>query len=70
MKWITGLFKSKKFTAMAAAFLVFVFNDKLGWGISAETIEQIVYVVGSFVIGQGISDGLSKGATSNIAKEE
>lgn len=47
---------SKKLSAAVAAVIIVVLNDKLGWGISPQTVEDIVAVVIGYVVGQGIAD--------------
>lgn len=64
MSWLATMFQSKKFTATIATVILFLFNDKLGLNMTPETAEKIVWVVGSFVLGQGLADGLSGGKTS------
>ena len=71
LKWIGKLFKSKKFTAWFVTMLMVLFNEKLGLNLSAETVENVLkWATGSFLVGQGFADGMSKGATSNVTEAE
>lgn len=61
-----GFFKSKKFTALILGVITLVLTDLLNW--DAATATNVTAVIGSYLLGQGVADGLSKGATSNVAK--
>ncbi len=63
-----GFFKSKKFSAFILGLITLVVTDLLGW--DAATATNITAVIGSYLVGQGVADGFSKGATSNVAPRE
>lgn len=46
------LFKSKRFWATAASLAVIVFKDKLP--LTEEQIQQLVYALGAWVVGESV----------------
>ena len=67
MKWLKRIFFSKKvivsLVGLIMAVLVVVGVD-VPLGTEALLLKVIAAIVGSFNVGQGVADGLSKGATS------
>ena len=60
MQVIKDLFASKKFLATLVGILSILIG-KIGWNVPDETLTQVVALVASFVVGQGIADfGKSK----------
>ena len=55
MAVIKSLFSSKKFVAMITGVLATLIA-KIGWDVPTETINQVVALVGTYVIGQGVAD--------------
>jgi len=55
MAVIKSLFSSKKFIAMITGVLA-TLVAKIGWDVPTETINQVVALVGTYVIGQGVAD--------------
>jgi uncharacterized membrane protein (DUF441 family) len=55
MAVIKSLFSSKKFIAMITGVLATLIA-KIGWDVPTETINQVVALVGTYVIGQGVAD--------------
>ena len=55
MSVIKSLFSSKKFVAMITG-VVATLVGKIGWDVPTETINQVVALVGTYVIGQGVAD--------------
>ena len=55
MAVIKSLFSSKKFIAMLTGVLATLIA-KIGWDVPTETINQVVALVGTYVIGQGVAD--------------
>jgi len=49
-------FKSRKLWVALGASLILVLNEKLGLGLTPETVQYLTYVAGAYVIGQGIAD--------------
>lgn len=60
-----GFFKSKKFTAFIIGLIVLVLTQVMGFAEDVAT--EIAGMIAAYVLGQGVADGLSKGATSNVA---
>ena len=52
---IKSLFSSKKFVAMITG-VVATLIGKIGWDVSTETINQVVALVGTYILGQGVAD--------------
>ena len=52
---IKSLFSSKKFVAMITG-VVATLIGKIGWEVSTETINQVVALVGTYILGQGVAD--------------
>ena len=52
---IRSLFSSKKFIAMLTGVLATLIG-KIGFDVSTETINQVVALVGTYVVGQGVAD--------------
>mgnify|MGYP003629368916 CR=1 FL=1 len=55
MAVIKSLFSSKKFIAMLTGVLATLIG-KIGFDVSTETINQVVALVGTYVVGQGVAD--------------
>ena len=55
MKVIKNLFGSKKFLAAFAAALVCVVAE-LGVELSEELVNQLLVIVGVYILGQGVAD--------------
>ena len=55
MDVIKSLFSSKKFVAMITG-VVATLIGKIGWDVSTETINQVVALVGTYILGQGVAD--------------
>ncbi len=55
MAVIKSLFSSKKFVAMLTGVLATLIG-KIGFDVSTETINQVVALVGTYVVGQGVAD--------------
>lgn len=64
MKLISDLFHSKKFVALLIGLLVLVLKDVVG--LDAETATKLAGLVGAYLLGQGIADGVSGGMTSSM----
>ena len=60
-----GFFKSKKFTAFITGLVVLVLTQQ--FGIAEGAAQEIAALIAAYLLGQGLADGLSKGATSNVA---
>ena len=60
-----GFFKSKKFTAFIVGLIALALTELAG--VSEQIATQIAGIMGAYLLGQGVADGLSKGATSNVA---
>ena len=60
-----AFFKSKKFTVVITGLIVLVLTQY--FGIAEGAAAEIAGIIGAYVLGQGVADGLSKGATSNVA---
>ncbi len=50
----------RKFWLVVVAGAIFIANDLWGWGLTEETIENVVIVVGGFVGVEGIADIVSR----------
>ena len=61
-----GFFKSKKFTAFIVGLIALAITEFAG--VSEQIATEIAGIMGAYLLGQGVADGLSKGATSNVAK--
>lgn len=48
--------KSKKFWVTLGTLGLAILNNKLGWGLSEETVTQIVGGGAAYNIGQGLAD--------------
>lgn len=59
-----SMFRSKKFVAFLLGVIVLCLKSFLG--VDDETALKIAALVGTYVFGQGIADGMSKGATSSL----
>ena len=55
MAVLKSLFSSKKFVAMIAGVLATLIG-KIGFDVPTETINQVVALVGTYVVGQGVAD--------------
>lgn len=55
MSVLKAMLGSKKFCAMAAGVIV-TLVAKIGFDIPAETINQVIALIASYVIGQGVAD--------------
>lgn len=60
---LNDILHSKKFLAMVMGVVVLALKNI--FGIDEATATKIAALVGSYVLGQGISDGLSGGLTSS-----
>lgn len=63
------MFKSKKFMATLLGIVGVVLVQLVGIAPEqAKVVTEIIgAIVGTFNVGQGIADGISKGATSSLA---
>ena len=66
-KEFVGKLGGRKFLLAILGVVIVVFQER--FGISAAAVEQVGYVVISFIVGQGFADGISKGATSTTTPE-
>ena len=65
MQIIKTMLSSKKFIAMLAG-LIATLVAKIGWHVDTETINQVIALVVSYVVGQGIADaGKEKAKAEN-----
>lgn len=64
-KW----FSSKKFVATVAGIAVVICNTTFGCNIPEEQIYSVIGGIAMFCLGQGVADGLSKGATSATTED-
>jgi uncharacterized membrane protein (DUF441 family) len=65
MQMLKTLLSSKKFIAMLAG-LVATLVAKIGWNVDTETVNQVIALVVSYVVGQGIADaGKEKAKAEN-----
>jgi len=55
MAVLKSLFSSKKFVAMIAGVLATLIG-KIGFDVPTETINQVVALVATYVVGQGVAD--------------
>ena len=55
MQMLKTLLSSKKFIAMLAG-LVATLVAKIGWNVDTETVNQVIALVVSYVVGQGLAD--------------
>ena len=55
MQVLKDLLASKKFLATLVGILSILIG-KIGWNVPDETLTQLVALVASFVVGQGIAD--------------
>tara|TARA_R100000808_G_scaffold23738_1_gene53106 strand:+ start:77 stop:277 length:201 start_codon:yes stop_codon:yes gene_type:complete len=55
MAIVKSLFSSKKFIAMITG-VVATLTAKIGWDVSTETINQVIALVGTYILGQGVAD--------------
>ena len=64
-----GFLKSKKFMALLVGVISLVLVNILGFPEeqARDITDAITILLSSFMIGQGVADGLSKGATSGVA---
>ena len=60
---LKDLLQSKKFIALIIGILTMVLQQV--FDLDAETATKIAGLVGAYVLGQGLSDGLSGGMTSS-----
>jgi len=56
MNLIRTLLASKKFVAAIGAALFVLLNETLALGITEETINDVIAVMASYIVGQGIAD--------------
>lgn len=59
------MFQSRKFTTMITGLTLALLNDKFGWGVSPETVENVLKFLFGYILTQGgvdIAKGL-KGVT-------
>lgn len=63
MLTIIDMLRSKKVIALLIGIMAMVLQELLG--LDAETATKIAGLVGAYLIGQGVSDGLSGGMTSS-----
>lgn len=63
MKVLVDMLQSKKFLAMLIGILTMALQQF--FGLDAETATKIAGLIGAYLIGQGVSDGLSGGMTSS-----
>jgi len=69
LDWVVSRFASKKFTVWISTMVITLLHKKLGIELSPDVVQNIiVWVTGAYLGSQGIADGLSKGATSNVPK--
>tara|TARA_R110002110_G_scaffold123748_1_gene300618 strand:- start:295 stop:495 length:201 start_codon:yes stop_codon:yes gene_type:complete len=55
MAVLKSLFSSKKFVAMITGVIATLVG-KIGFDVPTETINQVVALVGTYVVGQGVAD--------------
>ena len=55
MAVLKSLFSSKKFVAMISGVIATLVG-KIGFDVPTETINQVVALVGTYVVGQGVAD--------------
>ena len=55
MKILRDILGSKKGIAMLSAIAVYAVS-KFGFDVSTTQVEPILYIIGSYIIGQGIAD--------------
>ena len=63
-----GKIGGKKFVVTLLTLLSVVVASLTGYEIQPEIFDKIVWVVCSFLVGQGVADGLSRGATSSTTE--
>jgi len=63
MRKFLGKAGGRKFIVTVLTLLAMIANGLFGIDIPESTIQAIAAVAGTFVLGQGLADGLSKGAT-------
>lgn len=63
MRKFLGKVGGRKFIVTILGLVAMIVNGLTGVDIDENTIQMIAGIVASFVLGQGIADGLSKGAT-------
>ena len=66
MKALIGKIGGRKFLVALIGLIGIVVAAVTGFDIEPYK-ETIIGVIGTYLLGQGISDGLSKGATSTVA---
>lgn len=69
MAKLIGKIGGRKFVVALVALLGVVVGSLTGFDIEPYK-ETIIGIVGTYLLGQGIADGLSKGATSTTDKPE
>ncbi len=60
---LVSKFGGKKFVALLVYVLLVIFKDKIG--IDEPTFLKLSGTLGTYFLGQGFADGLSKGKTSH-----
>jgi len=69
MKAFLGKVGGRKFIVTILGLAAMMVNGLTGVNIDDATVQMIAGIVASFVIGQGVADGLSGGATSTSSEE-
>lgn len=60
---------SKKFLALTTGVITLILVNLLGFNeaVAAKIVDALTVVLTAFFLGQGVADGLSKGATSGVS---
>ena len=66
MNNILGQLGGKKFILALFGLVAVVLNAK--FGVSEQSVLAVGGIVAAYVLGQGLADGLSGGATSSVAQ--
>ncbi len=68
MKGLIGKLGGRKFIVAIVGLVAVIVDSLTGWDLTPHK-EMIIGILGSYLIGQGVADGLSKGATATTTDE-